>query len=215
MKNFSNKYIFIYITVLVITVAVLLALASIILQPRQNENRKLESYTQILIVAGYSENEISGRSIIKTYQQIADSILIDSNLLIIKVKAKDGSNNYIIPLKGKGLWGPIWGYIAVAADGNTITGAVFAHKSETPGLGAEIANPQFSDEFKGKKLFDENGEFVSVRVIKGGVANSNINPLHGVDAVTGGSITSNGVDKMLRVCLEQYEGFLKHLKESN
>jgi Na+-transporting NADH:ubiquinone oxidoreductase subunit C len=213
MKNFSGKYIFIYITVLVIIVAVLLALASITLQPRQDENRKIESYTQILMAAGYSENEISGRSVINTYQQVADSILTDSNLLVIKVKTEDGSHNYIIPLRGKGLWGPVWGYIAVAADGNTIAGAVFAHKGETPGLGAEIATPQFSNEFRGKQLFDENGEFVSIRVVKGGVANSNINPLHGVDAITGGTVTSNGVDKMLKDCLGRYKEFLKKLRE--
>lgn len=212
MKNFSNKYIFIYITILVIIVAVLLALAAVALQPRQEENKLMESYAQVLISVGYAEKEVAGREVIKTYQQLADTITADNDLIALKVKTKDGAFNYVIPVRGKGLWGPVWGYIAVAEDGNTITGAVFAHKGETPGLGAEIATPQFADEFKGKQLFDENGEFVSVRVVKGGVANSNINPLHGVDAITGGTVTSNGVDKMLSDCLKQYAGFLQQLK---
>jgi Na+-transporting NADH:ubiquinone oxidoreductase subunit C len=215
MKNFSNKYIFIYITVLVGIVAVLLALAAVALQPRQEENRLMESYAQILMSVGYTGEDVTGREVIKTYQQLTDTITTDSNLFVLKVKAKDGNFNYVIPVKGKGLWGPIWGYIAVAEDGNTITGAVFSHKGETPGLGAEIDKPQFANEFKDKQLFDENGEFVSVRVVKGGVANSNINPLHGVDAVTGGTVTSNGVDKMLKECLGQYAKFLKGLSVEN
>jgi Na+-transporting NADH:ubiquinone oxidoreductase subunit C len=175
----------------------------------------MESYAQILMSVGYTGEDVTGREVIKTYQQLTDTITTDSNLFVLKVKAKDGNFNYVIPVRGKGLWGPIWGYIAVAEDGNTITGAVFSHKGETPGLGAEIDKPQFANEFKDKQLFDENGEFVSVRVVKGGVANSNINPLHGVDAVTGGTVTSNGVDKMLKECLGQYAKFLKGLSVEN
>ncbi|MCK9167101.1 MAG: NADH:ubiquinone reductase (Na(+)-transporting) subunit C [Bacteroidia bacterium] len=110
---------------------------------------------------------------------------------------------YIIPMQGKGLWGPIYGTIALEEDLNTIFGAVFSHKGETPGLGAEIAQKDFQDQFKNKQLYDD-GTFVSINVVKGGVANSNINPLHGVDAISGGTITSNGVTEMLKSTFELY-----------
>jgi len=211
MKKFSNTYIFIYITILVIIVAVLLSFTAVSLQQRQEENRLMETYTQILMSVGYNDTAITGREVINMYRQSVDTITIDNHLILLKVKIKDDNFNYVIPVKGKGLWGPIWGYIAIASDGNTITGAVFSHKGETPGLGAEIAKPHFANEFKGKQLFDDDGKFVSVRVVKGGVANSNINPIHGVDAITGGTVTSNGVDKMLKDCLIQYVDFLKKI----
>ena len=117
-----------------------------------------------------------------------------------------------MPLTGKGLWGPIWGYIAVKSDGKTVNGAVFDHKSETPGLGAEINTPKFMAQFEGKLLFDEQGNFVSIKVVKGGVANSNIKPPYGVDAVSGGTITSQGLEKMLEKSIQPYVPFLKELQ---
>jgi len=117
----------------------------------------------------------------------------------------DGSRKLnIIPMQGKGLWGPIYGTIALEGDLNTVYGAVFSHKGETPGLGAEIATKDFQQQFKDKTIFDQNGNFVSVKVVKGGVANSNINPAHGVDAISGGTITSDGVTDMLKNTFELY-----------
>lgn len=81
---------------------------------------------------------------------------------------EDGKLKYILPMYGAGLWGPIWGYIAMDSDGQTIYGAYFAHQGETPGLGAEIEKPAFSDQFDGKSLFD-NGSFMSVAVLKKGL----------------------------------------------
>lgn len=114
----------------------------------------------------------------------------------------------IIPVRGKGLWGPIWGNLALKSDLNTIAGVTFDHKGETPGLGAEINTAAFQNQFVGKQLF-ENGTFASVAVVKGGVANSNINPVHGVDAISGGTITSVGVSNMLKDCLENYVGYIQ------
>ena len=119
---------------------------------------------------------------------------------------KDGNEYRVIPMVGKGLWGPIWGFIALEADNNTIFGASFDHKSETPGLGAEINTPDFQDQFPGKKLFDATGAFKSIIVTKGGADPSDE---HGVDAITGGTITSNGVTEMLEKTLEVYQPYLK------
>lgn len=120
---------------------------------------------------------------------------------------------YIIPMLGKGLWGPIWGNIALKSDMNTVEGVVFDHKGETPGLGAEIATDAFKDQFIGKTIFNQNGEFVSITVQKGGIAT--LPPAmhdHAVDAISGGTITSHGVDKMIKGCLLNYVSYIKNQK---
>lgn len=127
----------------------------------------------------------------------------------IYIFTNNGDTAYIVPLRGKGLWGPIWGNIALDSDFRTVRGATFGHKSETPGLGAEIALPEFQNQFKGKTIFNEDYEFTSIKVVKGGVENSNITPEHGVDAISGGTITSNGVSEMLEKVLSIYKPFVK------
>ncbi len=122
---------------------------------------------------------------------------------------KDGNIYYVIPMAGSGLWGPIWGFISLEDDHNTIYGATFDHKTETPGLGAEIANKPFQDQFKGKKIL-ENGKFVSVDVVKG---KANPDDPHAVDGITGGTITSHGVRDMLKRTLTVYVNYFKQLEE--
>lgn len=121
------------------------------------------------------------------------------------VAEKEGRPLYILPVVGTGLWGPIWGYVAVADDGRTVVGSTFDHQGETPGLGAEISTPIFTDQFPGKKIADDRGEFTSIKVFKGG---SKTTSPHGVDGISGGTITSDGVDEMLRRTLAIYYGYL-------
>ena len=121
---------------------------------------------------------------------------------LILFEATDG--RVIIPLIGKGLWDDIWGYIALEKDMNTVSGIVMAHKSETPGLGAEIATPAHQALYRGKTLF-EKGDFVSITLRKGGAKD----PAHEVDAVTGGTKTSDGVTAMLRDNLSEYLPFFE------
>ncbi len=124
----------------------------------------------------------------------------DAQVLPLFISEVDGKTMYIIPLRGKGLWGPIWGFISLEDDLNTVFGAVFDHKGETPGLGAEINRPMFQDPFAGKSIF--NGEeFKSIKVIKGGAGEDN---MHGVDGISGGTITSDGVTDMLLERLTMY-----------
>jgi Na+-transporting NADH:ubiquinone oxidoreductase subunit C len=118
-----------------------------------------------------------------------------------------GEKKYVVPVRGKGLWGPIWGYMAMGPDLNTISGAVFDHQGETPGLGAEINTGWFQAPFAGKTIFDENGTFVSVEVVKGGADPSS---KHQVDAISGGTITSKALEAMLLDCME---GYVAHFKE--
>ena len=128
----------------------------------------------------------------------------DERALPVVVANVDGVVKYILPLRGVGLWGPIWGYVSLNEDKNTIFGVVFDHKGETPGLGAEITQPKFKSQFVGKLIFN-NGELMSISVKNGGGATGS----HEVDAISGGTITSKGVESMLKDYLTCYEQFLK------
>lgn len=129
----------------------------------------------------------------------------DRKLPVFISKSESGDINYILPVFGAGLWGPVWGYIALGEDLKTIKGVVFDHKSETPGLGAEIATPIFEDQFKGKSIL-EGIEFTGVKVLRG-VGSSKGNN-HAVDAITGGTITSRAVEIMIMNCLQNYVPFI-------
>ncbi len=119
----------------------------------------------------------------------------------------EGKTVYIIPMSGAGLWGSIWGYLAVNDDGSTIYGADFDHAGETPGLGAEIADRAFGIQFAGKEII-KDGNFLSIAVVKPGQTD-----LHRdyVDGISGGTITSKGVDNMLLNSVGEYKSFLMNL----
>ena len=129
------------------------------------------------------------------------------------VAEKEGKTFYVIPLYGAGLWDAIWGYVALDGDKNTIVGANFDHKGETPGLGAEITTDWFQAQFAGKSLLkDANADFstsnfASVIVVKGGAKAGDV---HGVDGISGGTITSDGVSDMLEERLARYLPYFKN-----
>jgi len=251
MDKNSNAYIFIYASVMVVLVAVVLTSANLALKPLQVKNKQNEKMINLLSSIGvaatadnakqlYTEhvikeividnegNELSeyaNNSFVKGDQRAFDINLKSALKTIEKtgkialplfVMQKDGENYFVIPVYGKGLWGPIWGNVALENDKNTIYGVNFGHEGETPGLGAEIANPPvegkvvFSDQFMNKKIFDEQGNFTSVKVIKGGVSSQTVvKPIHGVDAISGSTLTSNGVSNMLHDCLINYINYFK------
>ena len=124
-------------------------------------------------------------------------------------KKSDGKDITILSVRGNGLWDEIWGFIAIKEDNNTISGVAFDHKGETPGLGAEIKdNPAFGKAFVGKKLYDDQGMYKSVDVVKGGVSD----PVHQIDAISGATITSKGVGEMMIRGIKYYEPELKKAK---
>jgi Na+-transporting NADH:ubiquinone oxidoreductase subunit C len=234
MNSNKSGYTFIFASVMVIIVAVLLSVAAIALGPYQQQNVKVEKMQSILKSIGihakpneaekfynqYVKEQIvldtKGRPVtggiaafdidLKKELDKARTGEADKQLFPLFVFNKDEKSYYVIPVRGKGLWGPIWGYIALEGDMNTIHGASFGHKGETPGLGAEIETEAFQQQFVGEKIFDDAGNFVSVKVIKGGTAPEN---LHGVDAVSGGTVTSNGVTEMLQRTLAYYVDYFK------
>ncbi|MDE7069799.1 MAG: NADH:ubiquinone reductase (Na(+)-transporting) subunit C [Alistipes sp.] len=227
----SNTYIIIYSVVMVVIVATVLAVASLSLQKRQAENELREKKSNILQSLGYdpATGGTEFEAALNGFDTQMKSYVIDSEGAGSEVSAseafsmiatnKDMRDNYDagrlvlfqaadgrvgLPLVGMGLWGDIWGYVALANDFDTVSGIVMAHKGETPGLGAEIATPGFQQRFVGKKLF-RDGEFVSIALRKGGAKE----PEHEVDAITGGTKTSDGVTAMLRDCLKAYLPFFR------
>ncbi|MBQ9583416.1 MAG: NADH:ubiquinone reductase (Na(+)-transporting) subunit C [Bacteroidales bacterium] len=124
------------------------------------------------------------------------------NLPVYQCKMDDGRIVDIVAMYGAGLWGAIWGYVAVEPDGETLCGAIFDHASETPGLGAKIAEPAFYTQFRGKKL-SASGEFSSVTVINGGAHGSE----NGVDAISGATMTSKAVSESLEQWLGAYKAY--------
>lgn len=212
MDTNKNLYTVIYSTILVVVVAVVLALASYLLKDRQERNVKLEVKQMVLkSVQLGSEAETAtdkAKYIEEQYSKyIKDTAIAEGNdtlkLYICTLDSKE--KLYILPVHGTGLWGPIWGYIALKSDFNTIFGTTFDHKGETPGLGAEINTPEFCKQFEGKQIFN-NGEFVSILVVKGGADPTAVNQ---VDAISGGTITSKAVEAMLESNLSEYLSFFK------
>ena len=229
MEKDSSKFTFLFASVMVIIVAILLSVAAIGLGPYQAKNTRQEKMQNILSSVGIHGAAAEAETQFKQYiseqvvlnakgEKVTGGIAafdIDLKKELDKAKTgeagkelyplfickKDGKIFYIIPVRGKGLWGPIWGYISLQEDLNTVYGVSFGHKSETPGLGAEIETEHFQKQFAGKKIMDESGKFISVKAIKGGAGSNNE---HGVDAVSGATVTSNGVTEMIFRTLNNY-----------
>ena len=148
---------------------------------------------------------------LKDGKLLSETIKDDKALADVKfpvfVADIDGAIKYILPTYGVGLWGPVWGYISLNEDKNTVYGVLFDHKGETPGLGAEITQPFFQKQFSGKTIF-ENSTLKAITVKKGG----NATGAHEVDAISGGTITSKGVETMIGDYLKCYEQFLKQIQ---
>ena len=215
MNKNSNTYIIIYSTVMVVVVATLLAVAAMALKSRQDANilnEKKEAILASLSAADQNYDEyITAYVVDAEGQQIEGQdplqLLFDLKTAFAEktlpvFEAQDG--RIVVPVTGVGLWGPMWGYVALEQDRNTIAGIVLDHAGETPGLGAEVATPKHQAMYKGKTLF-EGDEFVSVSLRKGGAKD----PAHEVDAISGGTKTSDGVTAMLKNSLGAYLPLLK------
>ena len=230
MDTNKNSYTIIYAAVMVIVVALLLALVSSGLKETQTTNVKLDKKKQILSAlqinledqdaAALYDQYIVKELVVNTKAEILSEVRgqafdidvvketakpLEDRKLPVYVAQMEGQLKYIIPLRGAGLWGPIWGYVALNDDKNTVFGTYFSHASETPGLGAEISLPKFQQEFVGKHILNDRNEFVSIAVMKAGQKSDTQEQ---VDGISGGTITSKGVEAMLLNSIGQYEAFL-------
>jgi len=215
----SNTYTLVYAAIMVVIVAFLLSFVSSALHDRQVVNVKLDTKKQILASLNITNSDNADAQF---SQSVKDMILQGDSLVeytgefatIYESEGKqgryhvfvyqaNGQKKYVIPVYGAGLWGAIWGYIALNDDKNTIFGSYFSHASETPGLGAEIATPKFQGQFAGKHVGDSTA--IKISVVKNGKVT---NAEYEVDGISGGTITSSGVDAMLKSCLNNYKNFL-------
>jgi Na+-transporting NADH:ubiquinone oxidoreductase subunit C len=230
MNREGNSYTIIYATVMVVVVAAALSFASLSLKPLQTKNVEVAKKTDILRSVKIASTPDNAEGLYDKYINV--TYIINSNGEIVEGKGKafdvdlkrevslpvverklpvfecridDGSLKYILPVRGKGLWGPLWGYIALNEDKKTIFGATFDHKGETPGLGAEISKDFFTVKFENKKILDEGKVYFEIP--KGGVTKK---PDYAVDAISGGTITSQGLEAMIIDCLSAYEQFLNN-----
>lgn len=221
----SNTYIIIYSVVMVVVVAVLLAVTSLSLQERQGANILNEKKQQIVKALGENPETASYADV------VAEAMMLDKSGKKIEGKTdsdifnalgdltasfdageypifKANNGCVVIPVYGAGLWGPIWGYVALEPDMNTVKGIVMDHSGETPGLGAEIATDGVQSLFKGKTIFEGN-DFVSVAMKKGGATNN-----HEVDAISGGTKTCDGVNEMIKNSVNGYLPYLNANKSN-
>ncbi len=194
----SNSYIIIYSAILVVIVAFLLAFVYQALKPMQDANVALDVKKQIL----YSLNirNLDGAEAEAKYKDVvkAEAEMDGRKYYMCNI---NGEKVLVVELKGMGLWGGISGYISLHNNENPIVyGAYFNHESETAGLGAEIKDSQeWQEKFIGKRVYQDgpNGHEVVLSVVK-----KVENPETQVDCVTGATLTSNGVDAMIKDCLD-------------
>ena len=226
-------------------VSLLLALTSTQLKELQEFNIDLDKKKNILKCIGKDLSLMNADDIFKEYESNISNIILElngdvidniasENLESVPIKStgevKYFLNNieylpaykssnpeaFIIPISGKGLWSTLFGYFALEMDLNTVIGITFYKHGETPGLGGEVEKKWFQNNFVGKKIFDQTGELVSIKVVKGKVNDvySGLDLNHGVDGISGATVTSRGVSDFLKRDLFKYEQYLKNNRKN-
>ncbi len=204
-KNFSNSYIFIYSAVLVVVAALILTVVAVSLKPAQEKNQRAETKQMILKTIGIEATRDNADEL---YAKYITEKTNEKGLPYYSFEARGEGlyrhGGYVIPLNGTGLWGPIWGYLAIDFDASsTVVGAVFDHKGETPGLGGEIATDKFANRFIGKSMD------VHPIVLKKNASKEFPDSKYEVDAISGGTMTSNGVSAMLEKAFKDYSDLVE------
>lgn len=221
----SNTYTIIYASVMVIIVAFLLAFVSSALKPTQDANVENDTKGQILTALN-NDIKSPGYNVSEEFKQVKDMLWADGQLvpyegnflssygsaikkgeLHVFVADVNGETKYVLPVTGRGLWGGLWGYIALNADKKTVYGTYFYHESETAGLGARIGERWFQEQFNGKPVFaGDNQSEVALSVVKAGASKSELE----INGVTGATLTSNGVSNMVKDGLGAYLDFINN-----
>lgn len=220
----SNVYTVVYAAVMVIIVAFVLAFLSSVLKPTQDANVENDTKGQILTALGYDKSSVDVAQVyaekvqdnlwdgteLKAYDgkfnTVYGALIKSGELHVFTGTTSKGDKAYVIPVVGRGLWGGLWGYIAIDEAKETVLGTYFYHESETAGLGALIGERQFQEAFIGKPLFAEEGGEVALTVRKAGSAQA----VYEVDGITGATLTSNGVANMVKDGLTAYISFINN-----
>ncbi|MCB9494417.1 MAG: FMN-binding protein [Desulfobacteraceae bacterium] len=216
----NTKSIF-FTVILCLICSLMLTLAASRLKPLQQKNIEVNKQANILKAAGYiKDKEPSSERIEEIFREkIIPAESSDNPDLELYLTYDDSGNvsGYIIPLQSNGLWGKIYGYIALEKDGKTISGVSIYQHQETPGLGGEIEKKQFLENFKNKKIIDKNNYFTGVRVAKGKVADSITKDQreHYVDGISGATLTGRFLSEGLVSTLEKYEPVSEKFRTDN
>lgn len=238
MSRDSNLYTFLFVGIMIVGIASILAYTSQTLKPMQDENVKNEKMQNILSTVGINVSREEAEKSYKKYIVEELALKIDgsineninpfTDLNLAKELKKDYEDQhfplyvaeinsekyYIIELRGTGLWDAIWGYISLKSDFNTVNGVSFDHKGETAGLGAEITKDWFKESFKDEKIFNSDGELVGITVLKGNNDPNNIDKDdHEVDAISGSTITGDGVTDMIYERVSNYLPYLSLIND--
>jgi len=238
MSRDSNLYTFLFVGIMIVGIASILAYTSQTLKPMQDENVKNEKMQNILSTVGINVSRDEAEKSYKKYIVEELALKIDgsineninpfSDLNLAKELKKDYEDQhfplyvaeinsekyYIIELRGTGLWDAIWGYISLKSDFNTVNGVSFDHKGETAGLGAEITKDWFKESFKDEKIFNSDGKLVGITVLKGNNDPNNIDKDdHEVDAISGSTITGDGVTDMIYERVSNYLPYLSLIND--
>ena len=235
MNRDSNRHTFLFAGVMVITIAFVLSFTSESLKELKVDNIKKEKMQNILSAVGVNVTRDESEDLYNQYiieelsltnigeiDNTVSAFNIDLALEIKKdintqrfplyIANVDDNKYYIIPLRGNGLWNAIWGYIALKGDNNTIKGVSFGHQAETAGLGAEITEDWFINSFVDEKILNNNGDFVGVYVTKKNNDPENIDKNDNeVDAISGATITGDGVADMIKERLENYLPYFNNI----
>jgi Na+-transporting NADH:ubiquinone oxidoreductase subunit C len=221
----SNVYTIVYASVMVIIVAFLLAFVSSVLKPAQEANVENDTKGQILTSLNI-DIKADGFNVAKEFENVQDMLwngtelvpyegkflsaygsAIKAGELHVFVAEVGGETKYVLPVTGRGLWGGLWGYIALNADKKTVFGTYFYHTSETAGLGARIGERWFQEQFNGKPLFaGDDTQNIALSVVKAGASKAKTE----VDGVTGATLTSDGVSAMVKDGLTVYISFINN-----
>ena len=234
----SNGYTIVFSVVMVIVVGALLAFFANFTKADRVKNDQVKAQIDILNAIGVEANRTNATEMFTKYIKVqkvieGETVVEDDKAYLIDVKKqldnakkglaqklplfiaeKDGKSVYILPVRGNGLWDAIWGYIAINDDLKSINGVYFDHKGETPGLGANITEKFFTEDFKGESLYDGSGSFKGIEISKSnGDPNNTDKSDSQVDAISGATITGNGVGAMINSGIRSYLPYFSTLKK--
>ena len=236
MDRDSNLYTFLFATIMVFVIAIVLAYTSQSLKDLQKENIRKEKMQNILSTVGVITNREGAEELYDKYIEEQIAVQNDGSInpaidvfndikLVLELRKSPENQNfplyvanidserfYIIPIRGNGLWNAIWGYISLKEDLNTVKGVVFDHAQETAGLGAEITQDWFKERFINEKLFDSDNNLIGITVSKtNNDPNNEDKEDFEVDAISGATITGDGVSDMIKERLENYLPYFNNL----
>ncbi len=238
----STTYTLGFATAICVACSLIVSSAATLLRDRQQKNIEIDIQKNILRSVGFLAEpgaKVTADEVQALYSERIKSVVIDTSGQVVAgktpkdigkayldpkaeasefplyIRMDEGSPTaYAFPVTGKGLWSTLYGYMALDPDAITVRGLTFYQHAETPGLGAEIEKSWFLNNFKGKKVLDAKGEFTSITVLKGKVKDYSPEMApHSVDGISGASLTTKGVTRLLRAGLLRYDPLLSRIRK--